>query len=274
MKILGIDPGIGRLGYGLIETKSTTSIKSTTLLRQGYSGQAGTTSKSTTGITGTKGTTGKGPRRSTTSIISTTGTISKVEEVIIVTGDRDLMQLVNEKVKLYMPTRGMSEGEMVGVNEVKGRLGVLPEQVVDYKALVGDGSDNYPGVPGVGPKGAIGLIREIGGIGEIWEKIDTVKNENLKKKLIKGKESGELSYKLATIKIDVEVELDLEKLKVEELNKERLGEFFRQMGFRSLVKRLSPVNSVSGINWVKGEKGNKGKTENKNIIYNNQQSLF
>ena len=200
----------------------------------------------------------------------------KVDEVVIVTGDRDLMQLVNEQVKLYMPTRGMSEGEMVGASEVKAKLGVSPEQVIDYKALVGDGSDNYPGIPGLGPKGAVDLLSRFGSFGNIVSLIDkstetkaesTEITELVKQKIIRGKDSGELSYKLATIKTDVELELDLERLRVGELNKDGLIEFFRQMGFRSLVKRLG--GNDRDDKGEKGDKGNKG-----NAISENQQSLF
>ena len=104
------------------------------------------------------------------------GTISaqaqeiKDTEVIIITGDRDLMQLVNDQVNLYMSFKGISDMTIVDSDKVKERLGILPSQVIDYKALVGDSSDNYPGVPGIGPVGAIKLIQEFGDFETIVKK--------------------------------------------------------------------------------------------------------
>src|SRR3989344_3314713 len=88
-------------------------------------------------------------------------------QCIIITGDRDLMQLVNDKVNLYMPIKGVSDTVIVGRDKVKERLGIWPEQVIDYKALCGDSSDNYPGVPGIGPKTAIKLLEEFGTFEEV-----------------------------------------------------------------------------------------------------------
>ena len=78
-------------------------------------------------------------------------------QTVIITGDRDLMQLVNDKVSLYMPIKGMSDMQIINREKVKERLGVYPERVIDYKALVGDSSDNYPGVQGIGPVGKLNL---------------------------------------------------------------------------------------------------------------------
>ena len=174
-------------------------------------------------------------------------------EVIILTGDRDLMQLVNEKVKLCLPVKGVNEAEVVGINEVEERLEVKPEQVVDYKALVGDASDNYPGVPGVGPKTAVELLEKFGSFEGVYEALgkksevptlprlrragrsqksevnstqntegEEIKDHNSEfivrdsvvKKLIEGKAGGELSKQLATIKKDVEVDFKLEDCEV------------------------------------------------------------
>src|SRR3989338_10210422 len=79
-------------------------------------------------------------------------------EVIIVSGDRDILQLVNDRVKIYMPVKGLSESKLYGTIEVEEKYSIKPAQIVDYKALVGDPSDNYPGVAGIGPKTAISLI--------------------------------------------------------------------------------------------------------------------
>jgi len=81
----------------------------------------------------------------------------EIDSVVIVTGDRDILQLVDDKVSVFLPTKGISEGKLMGVTEVIEKMGVTPSQVADLKALTGDSSDNYPGVPGVGPKTAVNL---------------------------------------------------------------------------------------------------------------------
>jgi DNA polymerase-1 len=172
--------------------------------------------------------------------LATQASQDKIDEVVIVTGDRDLMQLVSDKVKLFMPTRGLSEGQLVGEKEVVEKMGVPPEQIIDYKGLVGDQSDNYPGVPGIGPKKAAELLQKFGTIEGVYGKLGEVGSETVAKKLAEGVESATLSKKLATILKDVPVTLDLEKCLARDYDKEKVIGFFKELGFRSLVNRLSP----------------------------------
>lgn len=181
-------------------------------------------------------------------------------ETIIVTGDRDLMQLVNDRVKLFMPTKGLSEGQIVGEKEVEERMGVPPEQIVDYKSLVGDQSDNYPGVSGIGPKTAAELLKKFGTLEEIYKRLGEVGNETTVRKLAEGAESAILSKKLATIVTDVPISLDLEECLVQNYDKEKVIGFFKELGFRSLIARMT------GGTEKKGAKSDK-KTDT-------QQSLF
>lgn len=95
----------------------------------------------------------------------------KIDEIVIVTGDRDIMQLVDDRVKVYAPQKGFSQAKLFGPKEVEEHLGVAPEKIVDYKALVGDPSDNYPGVTGVGPKTAVKLLGEYGNLAGVYEAI-------------------------------------------------------------------------------------------------------
>lgn len=150
-------------------------------------------------------------------------------QTVIITGDRDLMQLVNDQVSLYMPIKGMSDMQLVDREKVKEKLGVYPEQVIDYKALVGDSSDNYPGVQGIGPVGAIKLIDEFGSFENIVKKSGNPK-------VIAGYESGELSKRLATIRLDVPVTLDVEKCSVPSAQK--ISEVLQELGYKSLVRRV------------------------------------
>lgn len=170
------------------------------------------------------------------------GTIAKkikADEVLIVTGDRDLMQLVDDKIKLYMPLKGLSESKIYGAKEVKEKLGVDPKEVIEYKALVGDQSDNYPGVPGIGPMTAIRLIEKYKNIENLYKHIDAIQNANIKKKLEKGKESANISKKLATIDIHAPLDVDIDKCKLHDLNTMELMELFDALGFRSLIGRLN-----------------------------------
>ncbi len=191
----------------------------------------------------------------------------KVDEIIIVTGDKDLMQLVDENIKLYMPTKGLSEGIIVGGSEVKEKMGIPPEKIVDYKGLVGDPSDNYPGVPGIGPKTAIELLNKFGSVEGVYTKMSKGDEgfggfgESVIKKLAEGAESAVLSKRLATILTDAPVKLKLEDCVAKDFNKEKVIALFKELGFKSLIGRLG------------GDEEANGKQENKDKN-KNQQSLF
>ncbi|MBI3342664.1 hypothetical protein HY032_00725, partial [Candidatus Gottesmanbacteria bacterium] len=103
-----------------------------------------------------------------------------IDEVIIVTGDKDILQLVDDKlgIKVFMPTKGLSEGKLYGEAEVVERLGVAPHQIPDLKALMGDASDNYPGVAGIGPKTAADLILEFGSIDKLYQSLGSLNHES------------------------------------------------------------------------------------------------
>lgn len=160
------------------------------------------------------------------------GTIAKKSrlEVIIITGDRDLMQLVNDRVKLYMPLKGLSDGQIIDREKVKERLGVWPEQVIDYKALVGDSSDNYPGITGIGPKTAIRLLEE-------FKTFENVVKKSGNQKVIDGYEGGELSKRLATIRTDAPVSIDEHLMKT--TDEHVILDVLKELGYKSLVKRVS-----------------------------------
>lgn len=171
-----------------------------------------------------------------------------ISETIIVTGDKDLMQLVDDKVKLFMLTNGISGSSLVGPKEVKQKLGINPDQVVDYKALIGDASDNYPGVYGIGPKTAGELFNQFNSIDEIYNNLDQIRG-NKKTKLEKGKESAFLSKELAMIVQDVPIKINWEKADWSDQRLLSLKESLKELNFRSLVGRIE-------------DKFNKGDAEN------------
>lgn len=168
----------------------------------------------------------------------------RVGEVVIVTGDRDMLQLIRNRVKVYAPIKGLSEARIFDRDAVEEYIGLSPEQIVDYKALIGDQSDNYPGVPGIGPKTAVGLLREFGSLERIYQakgKRQKVKSISpvILERLERGREAAILSQKLARISTSAPVKLDLEQAKFEPLEKnEKFISKLRELGFKSLIRRL------------------------------------
>jgi DNA polymerase-1 len=157
--------------------------------------------------------------------------------VVVVTGDKDLMQLVDSRVSLLMPQRGVSDFVLVGPKQVKEKLGVRPDQVVDFKALVGDPSDNYQGVVGIGPKTAAALLQKYRDLKGIYRHCGEI-SENMRKKLIKDKEFAFLSQKLAKIIDTAKIKPTLRKVAWDRKKLQRLWQVFQQMNFKSLAKRV------------------------------------
>jgi DNA polymerase-1 len=172
------------------------------------------------------------------------GTITKgakeVDEIVVVTGDRDILQLVNDKVKIYMPIAGLSQGKLFGKEETLERMGVVPELIPDYKALVGDASDNYKGVPGIGPKTAINLLNEYKSVAGIYKNLKKIKPQ-IAEKLTKGKESALMSHRLATIVSDVPVKWNLEKCAEWDVDSQKVLKLFTEYGFKTLTERVKRV---------------------------------
>ena len=174
------------------------------------------------------------------------GTIAKkiaVEEVVIVTGDRDIFQLINSKTKVCLPVKGLAKTEIIGMKETKKRFGINPSQIVDYKALVGDPSDNYKGVPGIGPKTAVDLIGKYKNLDNIYKNIDKIP-PRIANKLMEHKESALMSQKLAKIKTDVKLKFDLKSAKLESLENEKSLALFREYGFKTLSVRLHKIDGM------------------------------
>lgn len=161
----------------------------------------------------------------------------KTDEVVIVTGDRDILQLVDEAVKVYIPIKGLSEAKLFGKEEVVEKLGVSPAQIADYKGLVGDPSDNYPGVSGIGPKTAIRLLKKYRTIEEVYRNLGQIYPQTAKK-LAEGAELAALSKKLATIVDEVPITLKLESCGKWNLQSAAVKDVFSSLGFKSLISRI------------------------------------
>lgn len=173
-------------------------------------------------------------------LIGTIASKLAVDEVVIVTGDRDILQLVDSKIKVYMPVKGMSEGRLMGQDDVIEKMGVTPKLIPDYKALAGDASDNYPGVPGIGPKTATALLEKYGSFEGIYKHIDSIE-EKLAKRLRQGREVGELSHRLATIVTDVKMKIDIEKMDDWDIASPEVLHVFEEFGFKTLTERVKKL---------------------------------
>lgn len=191
------------------------------------------------------------------------GTLSKQAknhdlETIIVTGDRDMLQLVDEKTKIYMPVKGLSESKMYGTEEVKEKYGLLSSQIADFKALTGDSADNYPGVTGIGPKTAAFLLQNFQTIDGIYTAIKKrplpVKlSDKVITALVDGYEQAMLCKKLATIVRNAGIKFDLEKAKWHADNG-KIEKVLTDLGFKSLVKRVGNPTSSQQTPGLRGIK--------------------
>ncbi len=168
-------------------------------------------------------------------------------EVIIVTGDLDTLQLVDDNVKVWTVSRGINKAVLYDKEAVYKRYELEPKQLRDYKGLCGDASDNIPGVKGVGNKGAINLLKKYQTLEGVYENIQEIKGA-LGEKLRKSEAEAKLSKRLGAIKTDVALEFDLSKCKTGDYDKEKLVSLFNELGFRSLIKRLEGNEKMNGKN--------------------------
>ena len=165
-------------------------------------------------------------------------------EVIIVSGDKDLTQLASDNITVYYTKRGVTEIDYYTPEFINEKYGLTPQQIVDMKGLMGDKSDNIPGIPGVGEKTAIKLLTEYETVENVLENIDNISGKKLKERLTEGKEDAILSKKLATIFTDVPVDNKIEDLTFKE-DREKKKELFEKLEFVSFLRKLSKENSVA-----------------------------
>lgn len=162
-------------------------------------------------------------------------------KVKIMTGDRDIFQLIKPGVSVYLPQKGVGELKENNFDECVEYFGVRPDQVIDFKGIKGDASDNIPGVSGIGDVGAKKLIQEFGSLEAIYENIDKVKPEKIKEKLLADKDNAILSKELATIKTDVELNFDLEKCVMNRPDETKILEMFKKLSFKKFINELPKV---------------------------------
>ena len=174
-------------------------------------------------------------------------------ETVIVTGDADIMQLVSPHVKVLYPKGGgsLADAALFDAEMVKGKFGVGPEHVADYKALVGDTSDNIPGVPGIGEKTAVKLITEFGGIDTIYQHVENVTPPRIKEILKTNEAVAYESKTLATIVTDTPVILDMDACRLADYDRQKVVDLFRELNFKSLIDKLPGSDGDSSAVVVK-----------------------
>jgi len=168
-------------------------------------------------------------------------------DTVIITGDADAMQLVSPRVRVFYPKPGGSFSDAMLYDEeaVNQKYGVNPQHIADLKALVGDKSDNIPGVSGIGNKTAISLINQFGSIEQIYAHIDEVAPEKLKNRLRDNEAIARKSKELATIVVNgLPVNLDMEESEISHFNRQQAAELFRELEFTSLLPRLPQIEST------------------------------
>lgn len=163
------------------------------------------------------------------------------DEVLIASGDKDLMQFVDEKVKML----DTMKDKTFGPKEVFDKMGVYPNQIVDYLSLIGDTSDNIPGVKGIGAKGAASMLEQFSTLDKVIENIDSIKNKRAKTCLEKGIDSAHLSRKLVQIVTDLKLDLSIDDMKFSLEPHEELLSFLEEMNFKSIKNKIQTGSSAT-----------------------------
>ncbi len=161
----------------------------------------------------------------------------KTLEVVILTGDRDIMQLIGPRVRVLMPIKTLQDVGLYGVKEFTDRFGFAPINLIDYKALAGDTSDNIPGVPGIGEVSATKLIQKYTTLENVYRHLDELPDRQ-KKLLEAGKNLGLQSKKLVTIETDIPIKLELKKCAVTDFDQDKVKALFEELEFKSLIQRI------------------------------------
>ncbi len=179
-------------------------------------------------------------------IIGTLATVAEQDgfEVKIISGDKDLTQLASEKTTVSITKKGITEIEEYTPEHIKEKYGLSAGQIIDMKGLMGDASDNIPGVPGVGEKTAIKLLKEFETLEKLLESIDKVGGKKLQEKLQEFKDQAIMSKELATITKEAPVKLELSELEYEGFEKEELVKLFKELGFNSLLEKVGADDIV------------------------------
>ncbi len=167
-------------------------------------------------------------------------------DVFIVSGDKDMAQLVNDHVFLYNTGKNTQPAEILGSEQVKEKMGINPQQIVDWLTLMGDSSDNIPGIPKVGKKTASQLLEQFGSLDNLYRQIDELKEGVVKHNLLEYRDQTDLAKHLATIKTDVPLNVKLDDLKFQLWSMDVVEEILRELEFRRLAERMRAIAQSEG----------------------------
>ncbi|WP_317698322.1 DNA polymerase I [Xylocopilactobacillus apis] len=165
-------------------------------------------------------------------------------DVAIVTGDRDLTQLVRENSTVFITQKGFSNYETYTPEHLKEKLGISPQQIIDMKALTGDTSDNYPGVQGIGEKTALKLLKQFPSVEEIYDHIDELKKSKMKTNLLRDREQAFRAKQLATINTDSPVKITIDDTKIQPIDEENLNKFFKKLDMKSFISSSNNLKKI------------------------------
>ena len=177
------------------------------------------------------------------------GTLAKESEEkglspLVVTGDKDALQLASDKIHIMITRKGITEFDLYDRDKMLERYELTPEQFIDLKGLMGDQSDNIPGIPGVGEKTGIKLLKEFGSVAELLSRTDEIKPEKLKQKVEDNASLAAMSRRLATIITNVPIEYDMEDMRVREPDVDKLVDIYSKLELNSFLRRLDTHKDV------------------------------
>ena len=210
------------------------------------------------------------------------GTISKIieknTEVVVLTGDKDTLQLVDDQIHVLTFKKGLSETLEYDSKVVEELIGVRPDQIIDYKALRGDPSDNIPGVKGIGEKTAVEILKEFNSIENLYKEIENGNSGKITPRILnllkEQKENTFLSYKLATIKLDVETDFNLDNCKLGDFDLNKIHELFIKLEFKTLLDRVLQLQNKNDNNIVGAHCNAPTKNKNNYKILKTEQEVL
>ncbi|MFC7061557.1 DNA polymerase I [Halobacillus seohaensis] len=183
-------------------------------------------------------------------IIGTLATQAESEnfDVKVISGDKDLLQLVSDRIKVSLTKKGITNVDTYDPSFMEEKMGVRPDQIIDLKALMGDSSDNIPGVPGVGEKTAVKLLNQFDKLDCVYESLSEVSGKKLKEKLETNKEDAFMSKQLVTIERAAPIQIGLNDILYKGYESQKVAAIFRDLGFQSLINRVSSDQEGSDEN--------------------------
>ncbi len=170
--------------------------------------------------------------------------LSRDHKIFVLSGDKDLLQLVDENTVVILPRTGLSKIQEYTKDKVRRNFGVNPSQIPDLKALSGDQSDNYKGAKGIGPKTALNLLQDFGSVENLLKNPEKIESDKIREIIKKSAPDIEMGKRLAVIRKDLELDIDLDSAQIKRINMDEFKSFFERYQMRSLLKRLDKLFSL------------------------------